>query len=75
MESNNKKKKKRCCLHSCNKKLDIATLEISLCKLCNKNYCLSHRLPENHVHECVQKCNKRTNEKLVDCNFIKIQKI
>ena len=44
-----KKNKKNKC-YICNKKINIVQLEFSLCNLCDHNYCLLHRLPENH--EC-----------------------
>lgn len=63
-------KMNRCCFDKCNKKL---TLVDKSCKcICNKSYCILHRLPE--THECIIKYD-RFKIKYDACNHNKIIKL
>jgi len=45
------KKRKRCALSECKKKVAII---IGECKNCELNYCIEHRLPEDHCCEKIE---------------------
>lgn len=52
------KKRKRCFLDSCNNKLNVASIE---CK-CGYKFCASHRLPELHKCEAIEKIRENAKE-------------
>jgi predicted nucleic acid binding AN1-type Zn finger protein len=48
----------------CKKKCGLLAME---CKGCKKEFCSTHRLPEDHGCECMEKYKQGLKEQLKDC--------